>query len=460
LEERIMEEVDRLSDEMVEICRRLVRVNTVNPYSGDPNPGNELNGQVILKPILEDMGAKTRMFETPPDIYNRMSVIGPKGRKFAGRPNLVGEFTFPPLKRGNNLLTPPLERGKKPLIPPLKKGGQGGFQRPGGKRVIINGHIDTVAVAGMKIDPFSGEVRDGRIWGRGSSDCKGNLAVGLTAIKSLLTVADDLSGSIVYESVMDEECSGSGAGTLTCCHEGYTGDMAIVVDGGGLVITHGCGGCLTADVTVFGQGGHAARGGISAIDKGLIVKSAIDDFKRERESRYPDSRVNLGIFNSGVHSAMVPSSAYLSLNIVYELEEAQRAEAEGLKFGGIQIREVFENAIRDCEEKDQWLKEHRSEIEWVKDLLPFETSKDDPLVQGLRSTFVDTLGTEPEVSTMSAWLDGAWIYHFANAPVVSFGAGEGGTAHADVEYIVIEDMKNCAKVLAQFLYRQLRRRPL
>ena len=446
MEERILEEVDRLSDEMVDICQNLVRVNTVNPYSGDPNPGNESNGQIILEPILKNMGARTRMFETPSDIYKKMGVIGPKGRKFEGRPNLVGEFTFPPLEKENIS-----------LIPPLEKGGQGGFEEPGGRRIIINGHMDTVAVADMKIDPFSGEVRDGKIWGRGASDCKGSLSAGLIAIKALLPVADDLSGSIVYESVMDEECSGSGAGTLTCCHEGYTGDMAIVVDGSGLVITHGCGGCLTADVTILGQGGHAARGGVSAIDKGLVIKEAIDGFKQQRESRYPDSKVNLGIFNSGVHSAMVPSSAYLSLNIVYELEEAQRAQAEGMKFGGMQVREVFERAVRDHEEKDQWLKEHRSEIEWVKDLLPFETPKDNPLVQGLRSTFVDTLGTEPEVSTMSAWLDGAWIYHFANAPTVSFGPGKEGTAHADVEYIVIEDMRNCAKVLACFLYRQLRR---
>ena len=421
MEERILEEVDRLADEMVAICQKLVRANTVNPYSGDANPGNELNGQVILEPLLEDMDAKTRMFETPPDIYARMGVIGPQGREFAGRPNLVGEFTF----------------------------------GSGGKRIIINGHMDTVAVTGMKIDPFSGEVKDGKIWGRGASDCKGNLVTGLIAIKALLPFVEALSGSIVYESVIDEECSGSGAGTLTCCQEGYAGDMAVVVDGGGLVITHGCGGCLTADATVLGQGGHAARGGISAIDKGLIIKRAIDDFKGEREARYPDAKVNLGIFNSGVHSAVVPSSAYLSLNIVYKLEEAQRAQAQGLEFGGIQIREAFERAIRESEEKDQWLKEHLSQIEWVKDLLPFETSKDEPLVQGLRRTFVNTFGTEPEVSKTNAWLDGAWIYHFANAPTVSFGPGQEGTAHADVEYIVIEDMKNCAKVLACFLYRQL-----
>ena len=92
----------------------------------------------------------------------------------------------------------------------------------------------------------------------------------------------------------------------------------------------------------------------------------------------------------------------------------------------------------------------------MKDLLPFETPKDDPLTQGLRATFVDVLGIEPEVSKMNAWLDGAWIYHFAKTPIVSFGPGKAGTAHADVEYIEIEDMKNCAKVIACFLYRQLK----
>lgn len=423
MEEKILAEVDRLSDEMVEICQKLVQVNTINPYSGDPNPGNESNGQAILKPVLDDMGAKVRIIETPTDIYDRMGVIGPKGRKFSGRANLVGEFTF-----GSN-----------------------------GKRIIINGHMDTVAASGMKIEPFSGEVKDGKIWGRGTSDCKGNLATGLIAIKSLLPFADELSGSIVYESVIDEECSGSGAGTLTCCREGYTGDMAIVIDGGGLSITYGCGGCLTADLRVFGQGGHAAVGGISAIDKGFIIKSAIDSFRKERESIYPDAKVNLGIFNSGVHSAVVPSSAYLSLNIVYKLEEAQKAESEGLGFGGIQIRKAFENAIRNCEEKDPWLREHRSQIEWVKDLLPFETPKDDLLVKKLSLTFTDTLGTKPLVEKINAWLDAAWIYHFAKTPTVSFGPGKEETAHADVEYIEIEDMRKCAKVLASFLYKQLQR---
>ena len=421
LKERILKQIELLSDEMVELCQALVRVNTVNPYSGDANPGNETNGQVILKPILEEMGAAVRTFETPVGIYEMMGVIGPKNREFAERQNLVAEFDF----------------------------------GSGGKRVILNGHMDTVSTTGMKIEPFSGEVKDGKIWGRGTSDCKGNLATALTAIRALLPFADELSGSIVYESVADEECSGSGAGTLTCCYEGYKGDMAVVVDGSGLKITYGCGGCLTSDIIVSGEGGHAARGGISAIDKALVVKEAIDNLKRERESANPDSKLNLGIFNSGVHSAVVPSSAHMSLNLVYALEEARKAEADGQGFGGREIRDDFERRIRQREERDVWLKEHPSQIEWVKDLLPFETPMTDPLVQDLREAYVRMIASEPEMGKTNAWLDASWLNHFAGTPVVAFGAGKTGTAHADVEYIVIDDMKTSAKVLAYFLYQQL-----
>ena len=107
------------------------------------------------------------------------------------------------------------------------------------------------------------------------------------------------------------------------------------VDGNGLAITLGCGGCLTADLTVTGREGHAAHGtGVSAIDKGFIIKQAIDEFKREREAACPDCRVNVGIFRSGAHAAVVPGSAYLSLNIVYTVAEAEAARAAGYPWGG------------------------------------------------------------------------------------------------------------------------------
>ena len=168
----VTREVDNLTDEMVEMCRSLVRINTINPYAGGKLTGLEKNGQEFIKPILEEMGGKTRLFEPPPDIYERMGVVGPKNRSWKDRPNLVTEFDLGP-----------------------------------GKRIIINSHMDTVGVEGMQFDPFCADVKDGRIYGRGSGDDKGGIAAGIIAIRAALKFADELTGSIVHESVVDEECN-------------------------------------------------------------------------------------------------------------------------------------------------------------------------------------------------------------------------------------------------------------
>lgn len=416
----VLREVDRLTEEMVELCRSLVRINTVNPYAGAEPTGLEKHGQEFLKPILEAMGGKTCLFEPPPDIYRQMGVIGPKGRAWKDRPNLVTEFDLGP-----------------------------------GKRILINSHMDTVDVAGMAFDPFCADVRDGRIYGRGSSDDKGGMAMGVTAIKAALKFSDALSGSIVHESVVDEECSGSGAGTLACCLRGYRGDEAVVIDGGELALVRGCQGCLTADVGVQGRSGHAARGGVNAIDKALVVKGAIDGFKAAREAKYPDCLVNLGIFHAGVHPAVVPGSARLSLNIVYRIAEAAANEKEGRGWNGVSVREEFARAVRRADEGDPWLREHPSTVEWVKDLVPFETPEDAPVMSHLRKAYETAVGPSPTVEIMSAWADGANIARYGGVPTVLFGPGARNAAHSADETVAIQDLVAGAKVMAVYLCRQL-----
>ena len=413
-------EVDNLTDELVETLRALVRINTVNPYAGAGPTGLEKDGQDFIRPILEEMGGKTRLFEPPSDIFEHMGVIGPKGRSWTDRPNLVTEFDLGP-----------------------------------GKRIIINSHMDTVGVEGMEFDPFCADLKDGRIFGRGSSDDKGGMVMGITGIKAALKFADALTGSIVHESVVDEECSGSGAGTLACCLEGYKGDEAIVIDGQGLVVTRGCHGCLTADVTVHGQGGHAALGGVNAIDKAFVVKKAIDEFKAARESQYPDCLVNLGVFNAGSHPAVVPGLATLSLNMVYHVLEAVANEEAGGGWNGASVREAFAGAVRRADESDEWLRAHPSNVEWVKDLVPFDTPEDAPVVQNLRRAYETATGGAPQVDTMAAWADAANVARYGGTPAVLFGPGTEGAAHSDNETVEIADIVKGAKVIAVYLCQQL-----
>lgn len=415
--QRFIDAAQERRESLIERMQDLVRTDTRNPYSGDEDAPGEAAGQEYLEPILGGMGAQTRLFDCPDDIYERMEVIGPEGRDFSGRPNLVGEWHF----------------GEGP-------------------RVIVNGHMDTVGVSGMEIEPFAGEHRDGAVWGRGTSDCKGGINVGVEAISLLLDSGLDLRGSLVFESVVDEECSGSGAGTLACLDAGYTGDVAVFVDGNDLTVGLGCGGCLTADLTVEGREGHAARGnGVSAIDKGMIVKQAIDRFKAERESARPDCLVNIGIFRSGVHAAVIPGEAYLSLNVVYAVEEAEQAKEAGHPWGAALIRERFVEIIREAEAEDEWLAEHPSEIVWVKDLVPFDQPDDDPWAQRLGNVLRRELEREPEHHRMVAWSDAAFPCALVGIPTLLFGPAVSGEAHGPSEHIMVDDMVDCTAALAAFL---------
>lgn len=423
MRERIHETVHSRQDELVRCLQELVRLDTRNRHSGEPDSPGEDAGQRYLQALLTDLGAQVTLFDCPDDIYQRMGVIGPQGRDFRDRPNLVAEWQF---------------------------GGSG-------PRIILNGHMDTVGVAGMSIDPFAADLRDGCLWGRGTSDCKGGLVVGVEAVRALLSLGLPLSGSLVLESVVEEECSGSGAGTLACLDAGYEGDVAVFLDGNDLALTLGCGGCLTADLRVQGRMGHAAGGGaVSALDKALVVKAAIDEFAAQRLQQAEHLRVNLGVFQAGVHAAVVPANAYLSLNIVYDLGEAEAARACGQGWGGAPVRARFEQIVREHEARDPWLAEHPSELTWVKDLVPFDQPREDPWVQRLAAAFAQVTGQQPQYARMSAWSDASWPAALRGIPTILFGPGRGGQAHGPEEHVAVADLLVCTEVLTLFLAGALR----
>ncbi|MBI3946407.1 MAG: M20/M25/M40 family metallo-hydrolase [Armatimonadetes bacterium] len=413
---------EALAEETIALTRALVRANTVNPYSGDPTRGNEGNGQAIIEPILRDLGARIERFDCPPDVYAQAGVLGPKGREFAGRPNVQADLRF------------------------------GG----GGPRALLQAHMDTVGTSDMTIDPFSAEVRDGRIRGRGASDCKGGIAATLTALRVLREFAGSLRGSVLFQSVVDEECNGGGAGAMACCLRGLQADFGIVTDGFGPLITRGYSGVLTVELRVPGVSGHAAWPlGVSAIEKALVVKEALDQFKRDREGSRRFAQVNLGIFRAGIHPAIIPGEALLALNLSYPMEDARAARAAGAGFGGGPIRAEFEQRIRAREAADPFLAAHPSAITWVKDLIPFETPAEHPLVTGLAETHRRILGRDPEVTVSGAWSDASYLPRLCGIPTVVYGAGTPGKAHSHDEYAEVSRIVDTSKVLAAYLCERL-----
>ena len=325
-----------------------------------------------------------------------------------------------------------------------------------GPRVLLNDHMDTVGVQGMEIEPFSPDIREGRMYGRGTSDTKGNLVSGLMAVEALLERGDGLNGSVVFESVVDEECNGGGAGTLACCLAGVTGDFAICLDGCSGTINVGCDGIATALLRVFGKSGHGSFGGaVNAIDKAVAVKQAVDAFAAEHAEAFPGCLLNIGVFRSGTLPAIVPGEAEIQINMNYDISDAERALAQGRPWNGAEFRERFEAAMADMAGQDPWFAEKPVEVQWLKDLYPFACDPGLPLIQTVRQAAAEVSSQPPEVTWLHAWFDAAHLARQLGIPTVGVGSGAPGVAHAGVEYAVIDDLVTGAQIVALALSRIL-----
>jgi acetylornithine deacetylase/succinyl-diaminopimelate desuccinylase-like protein len=168
-----------LRDEAIEVLRQLVRINTVNP------PGNERPAQEYLAERLEAAGFEVSILGSDPE-----------------RPNLVARL------RGH---------AEGPVLGMLS-------------------HVDTVVAdpEGWRHAPWSGELADGCVWGRGALDMKSQTAAETVAACSLAREGwRPASGDLLVISVSDEEVDGTGAEWLTAEHPELVRCDYLLNEGGG-----------------------------------------------------------------------------------------------------------------------------------------------------------------------------------------------------------------------------------
>jgi len=213
-----------LRDEVTDLLSRLIRVDTTNP------PGNETAAAELLRDYLESSGVECELLARVPE-----------------RANLVARI------RG---------RGDGPTL-------------------LLLGHTDVVLAdpAEWSVPPFSGEVRDGEVWGRGALDMKGQVAANAVAFASLVRDGFEPQGDLIFAATADEEV-GDDFGLSWLCTEhpdAVRCDYAIN-EGGGDRVELGGGAyyfCGTAEkmtapfrIRVHGRSGHASMPGIA--DNALV----------------------------------------------------------------------------------------------------------------------------------------------------------------------------------------------
>ncbi|HMB81854.1 MAG TPA: acetylornithine deacetylase/succinyl-diaminopimelate desuccinylase family protein [Vicinamibacterales bacterium] len=407
--ERILAEVDRAADEIVQFAADLVRIPTVNP------PGEEYEACAhFLGGFL-----KRRAFE--------IEYIAAEGRpehtaRFP-RVNVIGS----------------------------RRGGPGPV-------VHLNGHIDVVPAGdGWTVDPFGGLVRDGKIYGRGVCDMKAGIAAAVFAAEAIERAGVRLPGTIEISGTVDEE-SGGFAGVAHLAELGRIAkgrtDFVIIPEPLNVDrICIGHRGVYWFEVTARGRISHGSMPflGTSAIDgMGRLLQSVRDELMPAMASR----RTDVPVVPPGARHATINVNGIDGGQPVDGIQTPCVADLCRAIFDRrFLIEEGFDATKREIAELVDRVAAQAGGVRFdVRDLMvvhPVRTPGDSPVIAALEQSIHRVLGRTAELIASPGTYDHKHITRIAGIPhCVAYGPGELELAHQPDEYCRIDDIVNATKVLA------------
>lgn len=335
----------------------------------------------------------------------------------------------------------------------------GRIGRPGGRRIVLVGHVDVVPVGDpgtWSRDPFSGEIDGDRLYGRGACDMKGGVASILGAIRAIRDAGleDRLAGEILFASVPSEEDGGQGM--LAAIRAGATGDMAVITEPTDheVVIAHA--GAITFKLTVPGRAAHASvrREGVSALDTLQVLLKALAADEEARNGAETEPLMTAHGLPYATIIGKVRGGEWAS-TVIDELEVFGRY---GVKLGQT-WRDAERDLLRcidDANESDPFLREHPATVELTGG--KFSSSRvpaEHPLPVGLAAVAEDVLGRRPPMTGEPYGADMRLLIHHGNTPTVIFGPGDKRIAHTANEWVSVGEVVACARTLAAWLVREL-----
>lgn len=320
----------------------------------------------------------------------------------------------------------------------------------GGRSIILNGHIDVVPEGDRKKwehDPFSGMIKNGRLYGRGATDMKGGLVSLLLALEAIIDSGVQLKGDVIFQSVIEEESGG--AGTLAAVLRGYKADGAIIPEPTNMKLFPKQQGSMWFRITVKGKAAHGGTRyeGVSAIEKMLLIIRQLERLEEQRNQLITDSLydsiplpipINIGKFYSGQWPSSVPDRAVIEGRMGVapneSIEEAKKS---------------LESTLSRLKDIDDWFQQNPAEIEWFGGRwLPGNLDPEHELMEVITKSYQQVMGEKPIVEASPWGTDGGILSNVGKIPVVIFGPGITEAAHDTNEYIVLEDVFKTAEIIA------------
>lgn len=369
--------------QITEILADLVRIDSVNP---DLVPGGSGEGTIArhLARVLQLTGLEVRLQEVSP-----------------GRLNAIGV---------------------------LKGSG-------GGRSLMLNGHLDTVGVAGME-DPFTPRIENGCLYGRGAQDMKGGVAAALVAVATLAR-EPRLRGDVIFAGVADEEYKS--AGTRALLASGVRADAAVVMEPTGLEVATAHKGFAWAEVETLGRAAHGSRpdDGLDAI---VFMGRVLGEIERLAENLNAGPRHTL-LGCGSVHASLISGGQELSSYPAQCRLSLERRLVPGED--GTTFERELQGIVSKLSAQDR---RFQARIASGYSAQALETPREAAIAQALARAAGSVTGREAKFGTQSFWTDAALLSE-AGIPSVLFGPGGAGL-HSASEYVRLDHVLQCTETLA------------
>lgn len=329
----------------------------------------------------------------------------------------------------------------------------GKLKSPGAKKTLhFNAHYDVVPVSGTwkHGSPFSGAIKGGWIYGRGTSDMKGSIASLMLALEALRVTQTPSCMNLEVSFTADEETDSElGAGWLVH-HAPIDPDYAVVMEGGeGNAVCCGHNGTLWLEVTVHGRAAHGSlpHHGVNALEKMSALVLAFDSYKRvlaKRAWRAPDGKtmrptVNLGgVFECGSGAKINTVPAHASFTIdrrVLPVENHAVAERE---LRGFLAQAV--HAIPDC----------RISVRKISENFSCYSEPTHPFFVAAADCVTRVRGEKTVFNSSTGFNDMHFFSHVLKIPTLGYGPG-GENFHAVDERASVKELLDAAKIYAELM---------
>jgi succinyl-diaminopimelate desuccinylase len=320
--------------------------------------------------------------------------------------------------------------------------------RPG-KTLLYEAHTDVVtegSAEDWEHPPFGAERVEGRIYGRGACDTKGNLAAAVMAVRAIRDSTVPFPGRLILCHPVDEE--GMMAGIKAFIERGHAEgvDAAVICEPEENQLCIKQKGALRVEVNLRGRMAHGAmpQSGVNPVTRAARFIVAVEELEREEMERHGEDpflgyssltpTILMGPGSGEPQINVIPASAYVALDIRTVPDQSHSELVERLE--DILARLASEDPDFDAT------------LEVIEERPPTETPIDEPLVRAMAEAYYHLTGEEPAYNGVPGATDGTFLHAWAGVPIVTTGAGDREIPHHADEWVDVEELITTCKLYA------------